>query len=219
MNEYAQELVHYLLRGNDEEAINYITEIINDQNHVSLYETLITPAMHHIGKLWESNQISVADEHLATATCDFVITTIEAQWLQTGESNDKKVMLFGVEEEEHYLGLKMVATVFRENGWNVRYMGPNLPFRHAKTAIEIWKPDVVGVSAALSYRLPKLLETIEQLQEIEHQPDIILGGQAVGHYHVPPEAANQVFAMRNLTELQSWLQQDRKGEKNIDFTP
>ena len=64
--------------------------------------------MYYIGELWENNEISVADEHLATAVCDMILTEL-SQEKTKNVTIDKKVMLLGLEEEQHYIGLRMVA--------------------------------------------------------------------------------------------------------------
>lgn len=71
----AETLASLLLQGDSAK----VWENIQKQPQLSrleVYQNLITPAMQHIGHLWETNQITVADEHLATATCDFVLSKL-----------------------------------------------------------------------------------------------------------------------------------------------
>src|SRR5690606_37226031 len=96
--------------------------------------------MYWIGELWEKNVITVADEHLATAICDFVVSVTEVR-RPALNSHKKKVMVLGPEGEDHYIGLKMVASLFKENGWEVQYMGPNLPLDAAIDSANRWQPE------------------------------------------------------------------------------
>lgn len=206
MTDYANKLADLFLTGDEQSALSYIDEVMTENDRIALYEDLLTPAMIRIGDLWERNEITVADEHLATAVCDFIISDYEFRAAAEETEPRKKVMLFGVEGEEHYIGLKMAAAVFQEAGWRVRYLGPNLPLRHAETAVEAWQPDVVAMSAALSYRLPILRKSVQVLANTDCQPSILIGGRMASHATFEKEAApGQVLVMPNLRDLHKWL--------------
>lgn len=197
------------LEGNEDEALQYLQTAQTPFNRLMAYEQFLTPTMYHIGDLWENNQISVADEHLATAVCDFVLSQVDYRSTKQGLDQAKKVLLFGVEEEQHYLGLKMVASVFREHGWKVRYLGPNLPLEHVHKQITTFKPDVIGISAALSYRLPKLQEVVESFQKLEWNPQILIGGRMAKKHDLSKFVSDKVFIMKDLEQLQGWLEEDQ----------
>ncbi|RLL42129.1 cobalamin-binding domain protein [Oceanobacillus piezotolerans] len=220
MTKHVEKLAEQFLAGDDRGAIEYISTFLDrDAGMVELYDSLITPAMYYIGKLWETNRITVADEHLATATCDFVMTYLEQNRGPEGDTPGiNKVMLFGVEEEQHYIGLKMAATIFRQNGWNVRYMGPDLPLQHAETAVNAWQPDVIGLSVGLAYRLSKLTETILSLSKMQHKPSIIIGGRVADKFKIPIGASNQIFIAKDLSNLDHWMKHSYKGGYSIDIT-
>ncbi|MBD7984918.1 cobalamin B12-binding domain-containing protein [Sporosarcina sp. Sa2YVA2] len=218
MIDHSIKLSKIFLSGDEQASKSYIEETLSNNNRLLLYEDLLTPTMIHIGKLWECNEISVADEHLATAVCDYVISDYEFRMVSSKPFNHKKVMLFGAEGEEHYIGLKMAAAVFKEFSWTVRYLGPNLPLQHAETAVNAWKPDVIAMTAALSYRLPKLKESVKVLANTEHAPTIIIGGRIAPHVMFDMEAApEQVIVMPTLRRLHDWLEHASKGAdtKNV----
>ncbi|GKV69780.1 hypothetical protein NCCP2716_22780 [Sporosarcina sp. NCCP-2716] len=212
MNGYSIQLADIFLTGDETAARSFIQQVLAEENRLHLYEDLITPAMVHIGQLWEQNDISVADEHLATAVCDYVISDYEFRSARQEPANRGKVMLFGVEGEEHYIGLKMAAAVFREFGWTVRYLGPNLPLRHAETAANAWQPDVVAMSAALSYRLPMLKKSVQVLGDTASKPTIVIGGRMAPMTSFEVDAApGGVVVMPALSDLHNWLSSAGKG--------
>ncbi len=214
MNDYSIQLADIFLRGDEQAACSFIHEVLAEQDRLQLYQDLITPAMVHIGKLWEQNDISVADEHLATAVCDYVISDYEFRTAANEPASRGKVMLFGVEGEEHYIGLKMAAAVFREHSWTVRYLGPDLPLRHAETAVNAWQPDVVAMSAALSYRLPMLKKSVQVLADTVSKPTIVIGGRMAPMAAFAEEASpGQVVVMPALRDLHNWLASAGKGAK------
>ncbi|MFC0523817.1 B12-binding domain-containing protein [Pontibacillus salicampi] len=213
--DHSNTIARLFLDGKEEEAYHFLQTAQTPFDRLQSFEQVLTPAMYYIGELWEKNEITVADEHLATAVCDFLLSKLDSRVESAGREGDKKVLLFGVEEEQHYLGLKMVASVFREYGWKVRYLGPNLPIDHAKQQIDVYKPDVIGISASLSYRLPTLKNVVASLISLNWKPTILLGGRMTKEYDLSAMFANEVLIMDGLETLQYWLEEE---QTKIDAT-
>ena len=111
------EFADILLKGNTVLAWKYI-ESYKDEEILTIYEDIITPAMHRIGLLWENNKITVADEHIATAVCDFVLSRLSNVHKSSQDSAPRgRAMFLCLEGEQHYLGLKMANYLFVDHGW------------------------------------------------------------------------------------------------------
>ncbi|ARI76651.1 cobalamin B12-binding domain-containing protein [Halobacillus mangrovi] len=212
MKEYQEKLALYFLDGNEEQALQYTKELLERYPRLYLFEDIITPAMYYIGELWEKNEISVADEHLVTAICDFVLSKLEAEAedIKGHKQKKYKAILFGVEQEQHYIGLKMVADTFKDNGWRVRYLGPNLPLDHSLVQIEKYKPEVIGLSAALSYRLPTLKILIERFKKLPWKPLIMIGGRMAKKFDLDEFESDQVMVVKDLNHLHRWFKEGRE---------
>ncbi len=212
MNDSIQ-LSELFLQGQEEEALKYVQDFLESHSHEQLYGDLLTPAMYRIGELWEQNEISVAEEHLATAVCDFVLSATE---LRNKEKDGRqKAMIFGPEGEEHYIGLKMVASMFREEGYEVRYMGPNLPLDAALQLAADWQPDVVALSGALAHRLPVLKTYAEAFSQIDSKPAVLIGGRAVTLSSFADLQVKGAVIVRELGALREWI---RIGKGSDDGT-
>lgn len=198
------ELAELFLQGNDREALKQVQYFLECHNRKELFDQLLTPAMYHIGELWETNLITVADEHLATAICDFVVSVVDNRQQATHFSKSK-VMVLGPEGEDHYIGLKMVSSLFREHNWTVNYLGPNLPLSHAVEAAIRWKPDVIALSAALVYRLPMLKAYTQEFLELAHQPIVIIGGRAVTFESSRSLRDEGAILVKDLNQLEQWI--------------
>ncbi|MCA0984558.1 cobalamin-dependent protein [Halobacillus yeomjeoni] len=209
MINHHETLAHLFLDGEEEKALEYVETLLIDHPQLYLFEDILTPAMYYIGELWEKNKITVADEHLATGICDFIISKLETNLSEGVNSSNKqpKVMLFGVEEEQHYIGLKMAANTFRAEGWKVRYLGPNLRLEHSLSQLHKFKPDVIGISAALSYRLSTLKNIIHELAHLDWRPKLLIGGRMAKSYGLSDLESNQVIVIRDLKHLEEWLQE------------
>lgn len=217
MTMQARELAELFLAGEDEKAMDAVLEYLKNHSHDELYHDLLTPAMYLIGDWWQENLISVADEHLATAICDFVVSAAELK-RKPANGIQRKVMVLGPEGEDHYIGLKMVSSLFKEHGWQVQYMGPNLPLDAALDSARRWQPDVIAMSAALAYRLPALKAYSKAFQELDFKPSIILGGRAVASADISKIRGEGILVVKDLPQLKNWLQTGKEAEDDLDIS-
>lgn len=213
MNE-ATQLSDFFLQGEEEEALRLVRNYLGSHSYEELNDQVVTPAMYRIGELWEQNKVSVAEEHLATAVCEFVLSATE---IRAEEKDGRlKAMIFAPEGEEHYIGLKMVAAMFREEGYSVRYMGPNLPLDAALSLADEWKPDVVALSGALAHRLPALKTYAQAFTSLEHKPTVLIGGRAVTLANYGEYSVKGAVVVRHLGALREWIRTGK--ESNDDST-
>ena len=85
-----------------------------------------TPALIEVGSLWEPGQISVAQEHLATAT----VRSAMQRLLSDPRGGVRGTAVLACAPGEHHeIGLLMLAVLLRADGWQVAYLGPTLRVR------------------------------------------------------------------------------------------
>ena len=144
----------------------------------TLYGRVITPAMRRIGCLWEKGAITVADEHLATAITHRVMAS--AYGLSFGgASRPGRILLAALEGQRHGLGLRMAADVLELGGYEVVYVGEDVPLDALVGLIESRRPDLVGLSSTLEVESSPLPAAVARLTERFPETPILLGGQGV----------------------------------------
>ncbi|PSL44414.1 methanogenic corrinoid protein MtbC1 [Salsuginibacillus halophilus] len=201
----------HLLAGDDVAALLYVQKALEHFSHTDVYEHVMTPAMYHVGDLWEQNKITVAEEHLATGVCDFVLAQIDHRDPPAAEA--PRVLLCCLEGEEHYLGLKMAASIFRRYGWHVRFLGPTLPLEHVLKDAAQFQPQVIGLSGALAYRIPQLKASVETLKA-ETNADIIISGRTALIYDLGAQVGYAAATIASLEALENWLEDGNEGTAN-----
>jgi methylmalonyl-CoA mutase cobalamin-binding domain/chain len=141
-------------------------------------------ALYAIGEKWQANKISVAQEHMATAIVHSVMTTSLLR-CQPATTINKRVLLACVEGNQHAVGLRMVADAFQMAGWDVEYLGENVPTRDIVQQVIEWKPDVVGLSVSFAHHLPAVRSVISQLKNTlgQSSPAVIIGGLAINRFN------------------------------------
>ncbi|MED4115628.1 cobalamin B12-binding domain-containing protein [Priestia megaterium] len=219
MIESIERLTELLLSGNQDEAWNIVWKK-RQQGFDTFYifQQFISVSMAQIGMMWEEDEISVADEHLATTTCDYILSRYQLCIRQEVIKNEKKGLFLCIENEQHFLGLKMISILFEEHGWQTKLLGADSPLLHATHAVEQWKPDLVGISFSLTHHIEKASEYIEGLQKTKHQPLILVGGRVVSNYKFPLVQTNQVRFIAQLEELKEFFHyQSIRGIKVVDY--
>jgi MerR family transcriptional regulator, light-induced transcriptional regulator len=79
----------------------------------------------------------------------------------------------------HQVGANMVADVLEIHGWEVRFLGTNLPQAGILRLVEEQRPDVVGISATMLFNLPRVRELVTGIRALPiPQPRILVGGAA-----------------------------------------
>jgi diguanylate cyclase (GGDEF)-like protein/PAS domain S-box-containing protein len=140
---------------------------------------VIGPAMEHIGELWESNSISVADEHLATAISHEVLVRLFDALSVTPARSRELVLLAAVEGQRHNLGLRMIADVLEGAGFEVLFLGADVPLDALRGFVAEHQPAVIGLGFGIATDVSHLAEAIQAIHEVSPEPRIMLGGRAV----------------------------------------
>jgi MerR family transcriptional regulator, light-induced transcriptional regulator len=173
-----------LIRGDQRTSVN-IFRAIRGQGRTFLEAELhlVQPAMYGIGRGWQNNRVSVAQEHMATAMVHGLLAR-EFASAEPEPPNDRSVVLAGVEGNQHIIGLRIVADAFELAGWDVRYLGPNTPTSSLVQLVRDERPDLVGLSAAMPHHLRSAREAIACLRaELgESCPAVLLGGLTINQF-------------------------------------
>ncbi len=173
-----------LVRGDQRTTANIFQEVArHSQGLLDTALHLVQPTLYRIGRGWQDNRISVAEEHLATALVHSLLVR-EFASLAPAPPNDRSVVLAGVEGNQHTIGLRIVADAFEMVGWDIRYLGPNTPTRSLVELVCDERPNLVALSASMPHHLRSAREAIARLRaELgEARPAVLLGGLAINQY-------------------------------------
>ena len=144
---------------------------------------LIQPALYGVGRKWQENQVSVAQEHLATAIAQSVMNSGLMKSLLPA-SNGKRVLLACVQGNHHSVGLQMVADAFQLAGWDAQYLGADVPTASLIAHLVMSKPQLLGLSVAFAQQLHVVKEITARLDGLQSgdRPAVIIGGLAINQF-------------------------------------
>jgi methanogenic corrinoid protein MtbC1 len=169
------------LRNGDEQAARAIVEQARADgvDVASIYFDIFTPSMITIGELWERNELSVAEEHLATAITERLIGQLSASFDQPLQGGGN-VVLGCVIGERHTLGLRMLSDLFRAAGWRVLYLGADVPNADWTRLALRFDADLVAISASQPRYVAPIRELIGKLRAALPELTIMVGGAVFG---------------------------------------
>lgn len=167
-----------ILRGERKTAHSIAMETLRQGFAITdIYVELFQEALYRIGELWEGNKISVAEEHMATAITQYVIAQLYPLIEPSGEERGR-VLITGVQGELHQVGANMVSDILEVDGWDVRFLGTNMPHSGIIQAIRDHQPEAIGISCTMLFNLPKVVQLVQEIRDQVGPscPRITLGG-------------------------------------------
>lgn len=182
------------LRGDRQAATGIALEVLRGGHTVeALYTQVFETSQYAVGALWQTNRISVVDEHVATAVTQYVMARVfDAVTLPSTPMRGMAVIA-GVEGELHQIGANMVADILAADGWDVQFLGTNVPHRDLVRTVTAQPPALLGLSTTMLFHVPKVGALITDIRAALglRAPKILLGGAA---FRLAPDAVSSLGA-------------------------
>lgn len=128
-----------------------------------IYLHVFQTAQYEIGRLWQTNRISVAQEHYCTAATQLIMSQLYPHVFATAK-NGRTLIATCVAGDLHEIGIRMVADFFEMDGWSTFYLGSNTPHSSVIRTIVEKKADVLAVSATISYHVEAVRDLIRAVR-------------------------------------------------------
>ena len=138
---------------------------------------VIQAAQREIGRLWQEDRISVAQEHMATAISQLALAHL-FQHVPLRPRVERKILIACVSGEQHEFPARLLADSLDAAGYDVRFLGADVPLDALLDAIEAERPDIVALSATMMFNLPSLREAVRAVRARSAVP-IAVGGHAL----------------------------------------
>ncbi len=161
----------------------------------------IAPLLSAVGRAWADGEISVRHEHLVSEVVEDTIRGIRRD-LPTPRRGP--LMVLGtLPDEQHGLGVQMVAVVCAKAGVRTQVLGVNAPLEEIALAAEEGGADAVGLSVSLAtggIKTDRLLATLRG-----HLPPgvrLLVGGAGARGVRRGPQGVEYAGSW---DELEAWL--------------
>jgi MerR family transcriptional regulator, light-induced transcriptional regulator len=201
-----QNYLNDLLGGRRSRCLQTVRTLIDKDIGVKqIYVDLFQRSMYQVGEFWEENRITVANEHLATAITENLISLIYPK-IFSRQPSGKKAIIACTVNEYHQIGAKMVADILEMNGWDGYFLGANTPPEEVLPNIQDIQPDVVGFSLSMPSNVDNLKHAIEMVKTDFPRLELVYGGQAFRWLEKEPIGQHTgVRFIETLDELEAQL--------------
>ncbi|MGB7859386.1 MAG: cobalamin-dependent protein, partial [Acidimicrobiia bacterium] len=129
-----------------------------------------------LGKRWEQADYLITEEHAATAAIETVIALLAGMLDQPREGSSVAVVT--AEGDDHSLPARAVAAELLFLGYRTTFLGANVPGVDFQEYLEIDRPDVIVLSAAMTGHLPGAHSVINAAHAVG--VPVVVGGAAFG---------------------------------------
>ncbi len=182
-----------LLEGERRQAIKLIHDAVDAGLPIQdAYLKILVPAANEIGRMWHQDEVTVGEEHFATATTQLIMAQLLAKHPEPAPLS-KTVLAVGVAGDRHGLGLMVVSDFFDMDGWRVVNLGPDVPREDILQGLTYFQPDLLVLSATLQTHLSSLDQMIRNVRALRANDPlpVLVGGYA---FRTEPEVAKQIGA-------------------------
>ncbi|MDZ7679829.1 MAG: cobalamin-dependent protein [Acidimicrobiales bacterium] len=170
------EFLDLAVEGSSKAAIDLVLRLLDDLvPSGTIISELLVPVQREVGARWQRDELSVADEHLATGVTEsalHALVGVDAVPAKTG-----LVVLACAEGDWHALASRMFAEQLRSRGVVVAFLGASTPADQIATFVRRHRPEALAVSctSALFYT------GVPPLADAAHAAGIpvLVGGRAL----------------------------------------
>nr|BFD60356.1 hypothetical protein CKG001_24630 [Bdellovibrio sp. CKG001] len=168
LNEGIHQVLKALYKYDMDLAEQYLSRLGMRLSETDLLEMVYPQLLMQVGDDWENSRINIAQEHFSW---NFLRTRL-LNYFKTNKMgvNQPKVLLTTPSGELHEGGLIVLAAYLMLKGWQVYYLGVNLPMEDLLHAYEGIEPDIVCLSAIEAWNIEK------NWTELEKMKCVVVGG-------------------------------------------
>lgn len=190
----ASEYLDAIRRGDRRAAFDVVDRALEAGSDLrSVYIDVVQPAMREIGRLWQTNVLSVAEEHLATAISQAAMGRVFERVFEWRETRTPKLIAACADDERHQIGLRMLCDLLEIDGWDTIYLGASVPIESLVDIIGKQNPEAIAISATIAPHVPRVRDAIAAIRRLPlpTMPVIAVGGRA---FLADPDLAHRIGA-------------------------
>ena len=193
LEQLSKTYLNLLLEAKRSEAgILILQAVENGVSIKDIYLKVFQASQYEIGYLWQTNQISVAQEHFCTAATQMIMSQLYP-YIFNSEKKGLRMVASCVGGELHEIGLRMVTDFFEMAGWDTYYLGASTPTKSILETIESYNANVLAVSTAMTFHINATKDLISEVKNSQATKNthVLVGGRP---FNLAPELWKQVNA-------------------------
>jgi methanogenic corrinoid protein MtbC1/DNA-binding XRE family transcriptional regulator len=155
-----------------------------------LYLDVLMPVQIEVGARWHRGDVTIPQEHIATQITLRQMARLRGM-LKSRLKLGLKAVVSSVEGDQHFIGAQAVADFLVVDGWEVDFLGADIPSDHLIPYAKARGANLVCISVSLTSLVPTAQKLVAALRALPEPPKILLGGAAFVNH---PELVESVGA-------------------------
>lgn len=148
-----------------------------------LRQQLLAPLLEEIGQRWADGRLRVAHEHMASSIVASFLSSLNAR--QHVPAGAPVVAVATPAGQHHELGALLAASVALEKGWEVLYLGRDVPAEDLAAAVRERGARMILLSLVFPAGDPAVGTQLRELRRLVGRDlEIVVGGRAATSYGV-----------------------------------
>lgn len=161
-------------------------------NQHAFLDSVVIPFIKRIGDMWHDGEIRIMHEHMATAILKAFLSNMRNNYRPA--ENAPQIIVTTPIGQNHELGALILSLISAVEGWNVTYLGPNLPAEEILIAVKEKKAKAVLLSIVYPANDHILKKDILKLKGIlPENVTVIVGGKLADSYKSELDAINAMI--------------------------
>jgi DNA-binding transcriptional MerR regulator len=197
-NVYSEQLFN-ALTTRDEQKAKEIVDIIQSMFDLkTIFFEIFSPMLYEIGEAWYRGEIRIATEHYASAFIrGILLNLLQAFPIYSAAPT---ILVGCAPEEFHEIASLMLSVLLRREGYQVEFLGANLPVDDLVLYASDVAPDMIILSASFEHSARPLLKMQSKLNHLPNQPKLGFGGRYFNENKAARKEIQGVFLGESLDD-------------------
>jgi 5-methyltetrahydrofolate--homocysteine methyltransferase len=156
-----------------------IDTLLKEKPASDILNTILLPAMSEVGEKMAAGEMILPFVLQAAEVMKEAVSILEPHLKGGGGAVKGKIVIATVYGDVHDIGKNLVASILRNQGFEVIDLGKQVPIDTIVDAVNREKPDAVGLSALLVTTSRQMGECVREFAKLGIAVPVIIGGAAV----------------------------------------
>ena len=147
---------------------------------MDVFVKILIPLLSEVGDMWGEDKLYISQEHVISEKVKNLIDRLAREEIEARQvipDKTKKWMGLCAPGEQHELVLFMVCQFMRLSGWDVQYLGRDVPLEDLKKMVRRYNPDLLVFSITMEQNRKDLQEYLEKLYRKNGRMRLLVGGR------------------------------------------
>lgn len=144
-------------------------ELEASKDATAIHEELIWPAMERVERLYRTDRINAAAEHMAIRILRMIADQLQAR-MPIAPGSGRRVIVACADGEPEELGAQITVDMFEARGWQVFFLGGGVPNDEILTLIGQLRPDLLLIFGTQPQGVPGVRKLVDLIRDVGVHP-------------------------------------------------